>query len=124
MNASFPHLTINHQLSTIDYQLFPMPKKSPIIRASSYEAAKKATGLSEPKLALLLDLMENGGSSYASIVERTGVNGKTLLRYVRDLRLSAHIARGTGKEEFSTAVFSLTNMGEKLVKGLLAHLEK
>ena len=100
-----------------------MARKSPIDRALAYEAAKSATGLSDAKTVLLLDLHRHGGSSYADIVTRTGVNGKTLLRYVRDLRLSGHVARGTGDEEFSTAVFSLSPAGTDLVNGLLDSLK-
>lgn len=101
-----------------------MPKKSPVNRAIAYEDAKRESGLSDAKARLLLDLMQNGGSSCADIVARTEVNGKTLLRYVRDLRLSGHVARGTGDEEFRTAMFSLSAAGEDLVNGLLRNLEK
>ncbi len=94
---------------------------SPIRHALDFVAARRAAGLSDETMLVLLVLSEADGMTKDAVAAATEINITTLPRYLSGLVASGHVAKKQFEQDLRVIHFHISPHGRKLVESLLKH---
>jgi DNA-binding MarR family transcriptional regulator len=94
---------------------------APIQHALDFVQARRAAGLSDETMAVLLCLSQHGALNKEAIARHTRINPTTLPRYLATLLESGHLQKQAAEADRREKLFRLAEHGKRLVESLLNH---
>jgi DNA-binding MarR family transcriptional regulator len=93
----------------------------PIQKALDFVKARRAAGLSDETMHVLLAIFHDGEGTKDQLAVATGINPTTLPRYLTGLLASGHVVKRPDEEDRRAVLFALSAHGARLVESLLKH---
>jgi DNA-binding MarR family transcriptional regulator len=94
---------------------------SSIHRALDFVAARRAAGLTDETMQVLLLVSMRGRQTKDELAAQTRINPTTLPRYLAGLVASGHLLKRQDPEDRRIILFEISPHGRRLVDSLLRH---